>query len=306
MHLTAWVPVCVCVCSVWAVRSKEEALKEMEAMKDANRKMVDNLVAKAKLTSEENTKTRAEVESTAKASKEEVARLHAMISQQRRMVEEQKKMIARLTAKPAVAGGGAAARLPPSPATNDKKRSADAAKIPAPSPTAAGGGSAEKKARTLPPKPSPTAAGVAAAASPGNPVAAAGGGGGAPNPLLAFLTRKEKAGSLTPQQKEQLAAIRYVRSAIIGTIRYIANLSHCKQASKQASPNIHPYYKPLNLQHKSRRAHPSSNTSVTPRHVTSRQAHVCCCCYHRWLTSWAVPCVPVHNCVPLNVRRKAG
>lgn len=180
--------------------SKEEALKEMESLKEANRVTVDKLMEKAKQTAEETTNTRAEVEANTKASKEEVARLHSMINQQRKMVEEQKKMIVRLTSARATGGAGGAAAVTgaagtPSPAANPKKRTADDAKIPAQSPPPAGDGSAEKKARVAIPSP------AAATRSPA--------GGGAPNPLLAFLTRREKAGQLTPQQKQQLEALRY-------------------------------------------------------------------------------------------------
>eukprot|EP01043_Picozoa_sp_COSAG02_P017108 COSAG02_NODE_769_length_17369_cov_8.151013_6_plen_182_part_00 len=177
----------------------------MESLKEANRVTVEKLMAKAKQTADENTNTRAEVEANTKASKEEVARLHKMISQQRKMVEEQKKMIARLTARLSGGGGSGGASSvssvsatgTPSPATNPKKRTADDAQIPAQSPASASVGSAEKKARNVPPtNPSP--------AGPQKSPA----GGGAPNPLLAFLTRREKAGTLTPQQKQQLANIR--------------------------------------------------------------------------------------------------
>ena len=186
----------------------------MESLKEANRITVEKLMAKAKQTADENTNTRAEVEATTKASKEETARLHKSISQYRKMVEEQKKMISRLTARLSAGGGAsgvsvASAAETTSPATNPKKRTADDAQIPAQSSAAASAGSAEKKARSV------AAANPSAAAPQKSPA-----GGDAPNPMLAFLTRKEKAGTLTPQQKEQLAKVRYASddSAFIARI----------------------------------------------------------------------------------------
>ena len=201
--------------------SKEEALKEIERLKEANRVTVDKLMEKAKQTAEENTNTRAEVEANTKASKEEVARLHSMISQQRKMVEEQKKMIARLTSARATGGTGGAAAVngaagTPSPAANPKKRTADDAKIPAHSPPPAGDGSAEKKARVA------IASPAAATQLPA--------GGGAPNPLLAFLTRKEKAGQLTPQQKDQLEALRYDTSLHVVAHTHMLRARHLHAA----------------------------------------------------------------------------
>jgi len=63
----------------------------------------------------------------------------------------------------------------------------------------------------MPPKaatPSPAAKPAAATPSPAaaKPAVAA----GPVNPMLAFLTRKEKTGGLTPQQKAQLEALRKV------------------------------------------------------------------------------------------------
>lgn len=182
---------CTANVSCMVLHSKEQALKELASAKETNRTTVDKLMAKAKQTAEENTNTRAEVEATAKASKEEVARLHKMISQQRKMVEEQKKMITRLTAAKAPAAAAPAISNTP-PAT--KKRTADDAKIPPHSP-GDGVGSAEKKARKI--VPSSPAAGKQAP-----------GGGDKANPLLAFLIRREKAGTLTQQQKQQLETMR--------------------------------------------------------------------------------------------------
>ena len=189
------------------------AVADVAALTESNRKTVGNLMAKAKETSDASTKTKQEVEAATKTSKEEVARLHATISTQKKLVEEQKKMIARLAARSSASAGaspaGAVARLPPTPGSN--KRTADAAKIgqgPA--------GSGEKKVRTMPPKatPSPAAKLAAAAATPSPAksavaaVAAAAGGGVPANPMLAFLMRKEKAGGLTAQQKTQLDVLR--------------------------------------------------------------------------------------------------